>query len=123
MSSLLFDGDENSLTLLARTGKVLGSWQATNQPQSSAPLNYIPDGDYAFMHDDRHAPHLHGNEKDKNGIRMDSINGMYGSFGILRLKPVSKNGVQIGHDEGPLGIPCELVAFVVGKKPYSQSSK
>jgi hypothetical protein len=104
MASIVFDGDENSLTLFDREGKTLGSWQATNRPESRAPLNYIPDGDYAFIHHDRFQPHTHGDEPDKKGIKKDSLNGAYGSYGIFRLLPVHRKGVQIGHENEPLGI-------------------
>jgi hypothetical protein len=45
MAHLVFDGDENSLTLFDGDCKPIESWQATNRPDSGAPLNYIPDGD------------------------------------------------------------------------------
>lgn len=104
MAMLIFDGDENSLTLVDNEKKTVGKWQATNRPASSSPLRYIPNGDYSIMRADRHAPHTHGNETDSKGIRKDSLNGMYGSFGIFRLDPVQRNGLQIGHREEPLGI-------------------
>jgi hypothetical protein len=103
MATLIFDGDENSLTLVNGKGESVGMWQASNRPVSDAPLRYIPNGDYSIMHTDRHAPHRHGNETDK-GIRKDSANGMYGSVGIFRLDPIQRNGLQIGHHDEPLGI-------------------
>jgi hypothetical protein len=56
------------------------------------------------MKTDRQKPHTHGTAVDDKGIRKDSLNGMYGSFGIFRLEPVQPNGVQIGHSEEPLGV-------------------
>lgn len=93
MAMLIFDGDENSLTLVDSKGKKVGAWQASNRPESSAPLRYIPNGDYSFMHTDRHAPHRHGSEADSKGTRKDSVNGMYGSFGIFRLNPIQRSGL------------------------------
>jgi hypothetical protein len=98
MSILIFDGDENSLTLLTSDGKMFGRWQASNRvanDPTNAPLNYIPDGDYTFL--DEHSPHRH-NPGD------DSPSGRYGTYGILRLKPMMRHGIQIGHEESPLGI-------------------
>jgi hypothetical protein len=104
MAMLIFDGDENSLTLVDAKGKAVGTWQATNRPESTAPLRYIPNGDYSIMPSDRHVPHRHGNDSDNKGIRKDSPNGMFGPFGIFRLSPVQRNGLQIGHANEPLCI-------------------
>lgn len=104
MAMLIFDGDENSLTLLDGDGKTVGKWQASNRPINNAPLRYIPNGDYSIKRTDRHAPHTHGTEVDEKGSRKDSPNGICGSFGIFRLEPVQRSGVQIGHENEPLGI-------------------
>jgi hypothetical protein len=68
MAMLIFDGDENSLTLVDGKGKTAGKWQASNGPASGAPLRYIPNGDYSIMHADRRAPHTYGNETDERGF-------------------------------------------------------
>jgi hypothetical protein len=104
MSTLIFDGDENALTLVDGNGKTAGMWQASNRPVNSSSLRYIPNGDYLIMHSDRHAPHTHGNEVDESGVRKDSLNGMYGSYGIFRLELIQREGLQIGHSSEPLGI-------------------
>jgi hypothetical protein len=95
MAMLIFDGDENSLTLVNGKGETVETWQASNRPDSTSLLKFIPNGDYSIMHSDRHKPHTH---------RDDSLNSKYGSYGIFRLGPVHTGGVQIGHANEPLGI-------------------
>ena len=90
MSSLLFDGDENSLSLFDNSGKLLGSWQASNRGVHAAPseqwIRHIPDGAYEFEADSRHAPQKHSD------TTLDTLNGPYGTLGILVLKRVAING-------------------------------
>jgi hypothetical protein len=92
MSSLVFDGDENRLSLFDNAGRFVDSWQASNRggPKSDhhidrheSYLTYIPDGEYPF---ERHSQHTLQKRSD-NGI-----DGKYGTLGILLLEDIKFGG-------------------------------
>jgi RHS repeat-associated protein len=102
-SYLVFNRATETLTLYSRRGAYIGSWSASNKPQSSAKIEPLH-GVYNFYKPDRNSPHFHPGQTqtlkqrgkvvtDKKGnpvkIPTDSAAGSYGAGGIFRLSPFS----------------------------------
>jgi hypothetical protein len=85
MSDLTFDGQTRTLTLRDRSGHIVGTWPANNRTDSQATLSFVPNRDYTVQ--DSVAPLRHGAE--------DSINGQYGSQGIVRFNVPGHDGVGV----------------------------
>jgi hypothetical protein len=90
MSSLVFDGTAHTLTLFDARGNQVGQWPANNLVDHAYVakhhgLPFIPNGQYPIQDEDRSAPHKH-DRHGRNGAE-DSLNGAYGRFGVIRLKP------------------------------------
>lgn len=83
MSTLVYDGAANTITLLNNEGESVGSWPAHNRVERAATIRYVPNGTYHLA--DRSAPHRHAGS-DRHGP-LDSANGAYGAYGIVRLNP------------------------------------
>ena len=83
MSTLEYDGAANTVTLIGSDGKVVGSWPAHNRVERAATIRFVPNGTYNLV--DRSAPHRHAGS-DAHGP-LDSANGAYGTYGIVRLNP------------------------------------
>ncbi|HWR14278.1 MAG TPA: RHS repeat-associated core domain-containing protein [Terriglobales bacterium] len=80
-SSLVFDGEEKTITLYDKDNKQVGHWDAANNVDSHSGLkNGLPDGTYDMQ--DTKAPHTHDAAKD-------SKDGEYGTVGIFRVKDFS----------------------------------
>jgi hypothetical protein len=87
MSSLSFNGNDQTITLFDAQGNQLGAWPANNVVDRTATMRFVPNQDYDIV--DRNAPHTHGGEAD-------TPNGPYGSFGIIRFEGFWADGVH--HD-------------------------
>jgi len=94
MSSLLFDGDELSLTLFDSNGTLKGRWSASNngRPLSDhrvdskeAFLQFLPDGEYPFSRSYSTHPKRHSGGQD-------TIDGKYGTLGTFVLDDVHIGG-------------------------------
>jgi RHS repeat-associated protein len=98
-SYLVFNRATETLTLYSGRGAYIGSWSASNKPQSSAKIDKLH-GVYNFYGPDRDSPHFHPGQTqklkqkgevvlDKNKkpviIPTDSAAGSYGAGGIFRL--------------------------------------
>jgi hypothetical protein len=95
MSHLVFDGDELRLSLWTASGAFVESWQASNfggpgsdfsSKKKEAFVSWIPDGEYPFEKASRSVPQRH---KDAS---LDTLNGTFGTLGILRLAPINYGG-------------------------------
>jgi hypothetical protein len=84
MSTLVFNGNNHTLTLFDAKGAQVGQpWHANNVVDSHATLRFVPNQTYNII-DGAH-PHRHGGSED-------TLNGAYGRFGILRLQDFSVAG-------------------------------
>jgi hypothetical protein len=72
-------------------GSEVDSWHANNIVDHKATFRFIPNGVYHHIVDRVH-PHRHGHKADDNGVGVDTIDGKYGRFGIIRLPPFPANG-------------------------------
>jgi hypothetical protein len=90
MSTLIFDGTKHTLTLFDKKGHQVGQWPANNVVASKLRLRFVPNRSYHII--DRTFPHKHGDSKDDKKIKMDSIDGAYGPFGIIRMQSFSVAG-------------------------------
>jgi len=86
MSDITFDGHAHTITLRDRNGAVIGTWPANNRTVSAATLQFVPNGTYQVQ--DTHAPHRHS-------ATQDSINGEYGTQGIVRFPVPGHDGIGI----------------------------
>ena len=86
MSEIIFDGQAHTLTLIDNRGEIVGTWAANNRTASTATLRFIPDGQYTSQ--DSTATHRHGPAED-------TLNGEYGTKGILWFKVPGHEGVGI----------------------------
>jgi len=86
MSDLTFDGQTHTLTLRGQEGNIVGTWAANNRTDSHATLQFIPNGNYAVR--DSRAPTRHG-------ATDDSIDGRYGTQGIVQFNVPGHVGVGI----------------------------
>jgi hypothetical protein len=85
MADLTFDGTAHTVALTDRTGKVIGTWHANNRTAYDAKLRFIPNGTYRVQ--DSRTPNLHGTHP--------SVNGPYGTQGIVRFGVPGHDGVGI----------------------------
>lgn len=123
MSRLVFDGDENSLKFYNLLGRFLRSWPASNRggPESDfrvrkdeSYLTHLPDGVYSFDTTSQRAPQRHSDKAS------DSLDGRYGTLGILRLVPIRfERQVHsgLGIHAGRQGV---MDSMVVWRKPLQQ---
>jgi hypothetical protein len=123
MSFLMFDGDELQVSLFDSKGTIVGRWPASNRGggasdfktlKSEAFVSFIPDGEYEFEPHSQHAPQRHA-DKTK-----DTVDGVYGTLGILRLKDIVLGGhrhVGLGVHAGRQG---KYDSMVVSRKPLQQ---
>lgn len=87
MSKLFFDGTEHKVHFIDKDGTDLGSWEAYNNVDSHASLTHIPNGTYSTV--DKSVPHLHP------GTNKDTVNGSYGSYGIIRFNVPGHSGIGL----------------------------
>lgn len=85
MSTLVFDGDQHTITLFDANNHQIGQWPANNRVARSATMRFVPNGAHGVV--DPQMPHTHGNDSD-------TINQAYGRFGIIRLEPFTIDGVN-----------------------------
>jgi hypothetical protein len=84
MSQLKFDGTKHEISLVAGTGRVIGTWPAYNNVDSHAKVKgHLKNGTYNIT--DRIAPHPHA----------ANANGPYGSYGIVRFNFRSHPGIGV----------------------------
>jgi hypothetical protein len=124
MSYLVFDGDENRLSLFEVSGKLVGSWPASNRggpasdfhvAQAEAFITFLPDGEYQFELGSQSVPQKHLNMPE-----LDMADGKFGSLGILRLEPI-KYGGQFHRGIGiHAGRQSKSDAMVISRKPLQQ---
>jgi RHS repeat-associated protein len=118
-SWLIFNRKESTLTLYAQDGNVVGTWSASNKPDSKSPIDKLS-GRYDFL--DRKTAHKHGDAKvdlkdngkavlDDKGkqvqVLKDSPQGPYGANGIFRLKPFTDSQgdhAGLGVHDGKVGV-------------------
>ena len=86
MSVLTFDGQTHTVTILDKTGKVIATGPANNRTDSHATLQFVPNGSYNVQ--DQTATHRHGGTHD-------TVNGEYGSYGIIRFNVPGHDGVGL----------------------------
>ena len=86
MSTVVFDGLAHTLTVKDKDGKVVAIGAANNRTDSHATLQFVPNGVYSLQ--DSKAPHTHGGTKD-------TVDGEYGSYGIIRFNVPGHLGVGI----------------------------
>jgi hypothetical protein len=84
MSTLAFDGSTHTLTLYDNRKHQVGQWHANNVVDHRATLRFLPNRTYKTI--DPKKPHTH------NDKHVDSLNGKYGRFGIIRLKHFNAEG-------------------------------
>lgn len=105
MSELIFDGTTHQISLVDRNGNTIGTWPANNVvEQRGNHLPFVPNGTHGLI--DRTAPHRHGGT-DARGIPVDSTEGAYGSYGIVRLLPLGRHsgiGVHSGRAQRADGL-------------------
>ncbi len=97
-SDLKYYRKTNMLALYTHTGKLVGTWDASNKPVAGSEYTsgifhdgkQIEPGSYSFK--DKSSPHTHGEATDRNGQKLDSRNGSYGEHGIFRLKDFKDSG-------------------------------
>jgi hypothetical protein len=83
MSTLVFDGDNHTVTLFDAQNNQVGQWHANNVVDSRATLRFVPNRNYQII-DQTHS-HRHNNGQDTR-------NGAYGRFGIVRLQEFTVDG-------------------------------
>ena len=86
MSTLQFDGTAHTVTLTDNAGKVVATGAANNRTDSHATLQFVANGMYIVM--TPAAPQRHGGAKD-------SVDGEYGSFGIVIFNVPGHVGVGV----------------------------
>jgi hypothetical protein len=85
MAHLTFNGHTHTLTLRDHGGRIIGTWPANNRTDHIATLRFVPNRDYTVQ--DTNAPNLHDTG--------DSINGEYGTQGIVRFYVHGHDGVGV----------------------------
>ena len=86
MSTLTFDGTAHTITLKDSTGNVVASGAANNRTDSHATLRFVANGTYSVI--TATAPQRHGGAKD-------SVEGEYGSYGIVIFSVPGHVGVGV----------------------------
>lgn len=86
MSRLIFDGLTHTITLSDGSGNTIGMFPANNRTDSRATLRFVPNGPHLV--EDMHVPHRHAPIDD-------SIEGEYGTFGIVRFGVMNHDGVGV----------------------------
>ncbi len=86
MSTATFDGQTHTLTIKDKAGNVVATGAANNRTDSHSTLQFVPDGNYSVQ--DAAASHRHGGTHD-------TVNGEYGSYGIVRFNVAGHLGVGI----------------------------
>jgi len=86
MSDIEFNGQDHTVTLKDRNGNVVATWDANNRTDSAATLQFVPNGRYPVL--DQNAPHRHPGDRD-------TVNGEYGTQGIIRFNVPGHDGVGI----------------------------
>ena len=99
MSTLRYDGAAHTLTLIGNDGTVLGSWPANNRTASTATIRHVPNGPHPVQ--DQHTAHRH--HGTHNGHPQDSVDGEYGTYGIVRFSVAGHPG--IGVHSGRANVP------------------
>lgn len=91
MSRLVFDGMQHTITLYKSNFEIVGTWTAFNRIDNAVKtktgFTHLQDGIY--MMQDRSVPHRHINHED------DTINGKYGTYGIVRFYMIGHSGVGV----------------------------
>jgi hypothetical protein len=102
MSTVTFDGQAHILRVRDRHGRVVGTGPANNRTDSHANLQFVPNGIYTVQ--DPVFPHRHGGAED-------TVNGMYGTFGIVRFVVDGYVGVGIhaGRQSQPDSTPQRAI--------------
>jgi hypothetical protein len=104
MSELIYDAAAGWITLVDRTGHAAGAWPAANVvEQRLNHLRFVPNGTHILI--DQATPHRHAGN-DGRGVPLDSVNGAYGSYRIVRLAPIYGHtgiGVHSGRAQRPDG--------------------
>lgn len=93
MADLTFDGQTHTLTLRDRNGRTVGAWDANNRTDSHATLRFVPNNNYFFQNS--RAPTQHGGQLDRNGVLLDSVNGEFGTQGIVQFNVPGHDGVGV----------------------------
>ena len=86
MSTLTFDGTAHTLTLRDSAGDPVSSGTANNRTDSHATLQFVSNGTYNVL--TQSAPRRHSGDKD-------SLNGEYGTFGIVVFDVPGHVGVGV----------------------------
>lgn len=86
MSDIAFDGHAHTITLRDRHGNVVGTWPANNRTDAHATLQFVANGVYAVQ--DTNAPYHHS-------AHQDSVNGEFGTQGIVRFNVPGHDGIGI----------------------------
>jgi hypothetical protein len=86
VSRIIFDGISHTLTLSDKDGNTVDVWPANNRTDSRATLRFVPNGPHPV--EDMHGPHRHSTAED-------SVEGEYGTFGIVRFGVINHEGVGI----------------------------
>lgn len=86
MSRIIFDGITHTITLNDKDGNTIGVWPANNRTDSRATLRFVPNGPYSVV--DMRNPHRHDPADD-------SVEGEYGTFGIVRFGVANHDGVGV----------------------------
>ena len=86
MSTLIFDGMAHTITLKDSAGEPVSSAAANNRTDSHATLQFVPNGTYIVL--TQKTAQRHSGDKD-------SLNGEYGSFGIVIFNVPGHVGVGV----------------------------
>src|SRR6185437_3627757 len=100
---LIFDGAANTITLVDKSGKVVGIWPASDNVCTRATVGKLVDGSDPFL--DTSSPHLHVGSAD-------TARGAFGPDGIFRLQQFEgadgKEHTGVGIHAGRAGVPDAL---------------
>lgn len=110
-SNVVYDAHTGTAYVVSG-GKVVGAYPMSHDNIAKGNL-YLGNGTYAIK--DRTTPYTHGDKKDKNGVKLDSQNGSYGPFGIVRLDysyttDPSHFGIGIHSGRDAFGGYCSMTA-------------
>ena len=66
---------------------------ANNRTDSHATLRFVPNRNYVFQNS--RAPTRHGGQQDRHGVLLDSVNGEFGTQGMVQFNVPGHDGVGV----------------------------
>jgi len=113
MSRLVFDGLIHTICLEDSAGKFINAWYANNlvaakdEHGKKLELRFVPNGEYRIL--DPKVPHKHPGQMCKDAktgqkIPVDSIDGSFGRFGIVRMEAFHCHWYKLFHRHTGVGV-------------------